>query len=180
MKINFTLILFIFALTNTFSQSTNFYDFKVKTLEGKDFEFSGLKGKKVLIVNTASKCRYTPQYEQLQELYEKYGGDKFTIIGFPSNDFLHQESGTNEEIRQFCTINYGVTFSIMTKIHVKGSEKHDVYKWLTQKDLNGFEDSKVKWNFQKYLIDENGNLIAVFPSATKPLDEIIISHLKPE
>ncbi len=178
MKKTLMLVLILFVTGNMFAQNKTIYDFKVKTLEGEEFDFASLKGKKILIVNTASKCGYTPQYAQLQEMYKKYGGDKFTIIGFPSNDFLKQEPGNAAEIRQFCTKNYGVTFPIMEKIKVKGKEKHELYKWLTLKQYNKFLDSKVKWNFQKYLIDEKGNLIAKFSSSTKPLDEEIISYLK--
>ena len=153
-------LLFLFSLAG-FAQSKSFYDFKVKTLEGKDFDFRTLKGKKVLVVNTASKCGYTPQYEDLEKLYEKYGGDKFTIIGFPANNFMHQEPGSATEIRAFCSDKYGVTFPMMEKISVKGDDMHPLYKWLTSRKENGVLDSEVEWNFQKYLIDENGKLIDV-------------------
>lgn len=160
----------------TFAQEKNFYDFKVKTLEGKDFDFSSLKGKKVMIVNTASKCGNTPQYEQLEALYEQYKG-KLVIVGFPANNFGAQEPGTNQEIREFCTKNYGVTFPMMEKISVKGKDMDPVYKWLTSKSLNGVMDSDVKWNFQKYLIDENGKLVAVVDPKEKPDSEKILSWL---
>jgi len=160
-----------------FSQKTSFYDFKVKTLEGKDFDFSTLKGKKVMIVNTASKCGYTPQYKDLEELFTQYGGDNFVIIGFPANNFLSQEPGTASEIRKFCTDNYSVTFPMMEKISVKGSDMHPLYKWLTSKDLNGVMDSEVKWNFQKYLIDEKGKLQEVIYSKEKPNSEKVITWL---
>jgi glutathione peroxidase len=114
----------------------SFYDFKVKDIDGKDFDLASLKGKKVLIVNTASKCGNTPQYEQLQDLYEKYGEEKFTIIGFPANNFGQQEPGTNKEIEEYCTKNYGVTFQMMEKISVKGDDMHPLYQWLTQKSKN--------------------------------------------
>lgn len=158
-----------------FSQS-DFYDFKVKTLEGDQFDFNALKGKKVMIVNTASKCGNTPQYKQLESLYEQYK-DKFVIIGFPSNDFLGQEPGSNEEIRKFCTENYGVTFPMMDKISVKGKNMAPVYKWLTSKNLNGVKDSNVKWNFQKYLIDENGKLVDVLDPKEKPDSEKVLTWL---
>lgn len=155
-----------------------FYDFKVNTLVGEEFDFSQLEGKKVLVVNTASKCGYTKQYAELQELWEKYGGDNFVIIGFPANNFMKQEPGTNEEIKEFCTINYGVTFPMMAKISVKGDNMDPVYKWLTKKDLNGVKDSKVKWNFQKYMIDENGQLFDYVSPGTKPFDEKIVSWIE--
>ncbi len=150
-----------------FTQRSGFYDFKVKTLDGKEFDFSSLKGKKVMIVNTASKCGFTPQYRELEELYEKYS-DELVIIGFPANNFGQQEPGTDAEIREFCTKNYGITFPMMEKISVKGEDMNPLYKWLTSKDLNGVMDSEVKWNFQKYLIDENGKLIDVLYSKEKP------------
>lgn len=159
-----------------FSQQSDFYDFKVKTLEGMDFDFSSLKGKKVMIVNTASKCGFTPQYKDLEDLYEKYGG-KLVIIGFPANNFFRQEPGSAEEIRNFCTRNYGVTFPMMEKISVRGGDMHPLYKWLTSKEKNGVMDSKVKWNFQKYLIDENGKLVDVIWSKEKPGSEKVIAWL---
>ena len=135
--------------TGVFAQSSGFYDFKVKTLEGADFDFSSLKGKKVMVVNTASKCGYTPQYKDLEEVYERYQDD-LVIIGFPANNFMNQEPGSASEIREFCTENYGVTFPIMEKISVKGKDIHPLYQWLTSKAKNGVIDSEVKWNFQKY------------------------------
>jgi glutathione peroxidase len=163
-KIGLLLILMPFA---GFAQKSEFYDFKVKTLEGDEFDFSSLKGKKVMVVNTASQCGFTPQYKELEELYEKYR-DELVIIGFPANNFGHQEPGTATEIREFCTKNYGITFPLMEKISVKGEDMHPLYKWLTSKELNGVMDSEVKWNFQKYLIDENGKLIDVLYSKEKP------------
>ena len=158
-----------------FSQS-GFYDFKVKTLEGSDYSFASLKGKKVMIVNTASKCGFTPQYKDLEELYEQSGG-KLVIIGFPANNFAGQEPGSASEIREFCTKNYGVTFPMMEKISVKGDDMHPLYKWLTSKDKNGVMDSEVKWNFQKYLIDENGKLVDVIYSREKPGSDKIMAWL---
>lgn len=155
---------------------TGFYDFKVKTLEGDQFDFSTLKGKKVMIVNTASKCGNTPQYKQLEAIYEQYK-DKFVIVGFPSNDFMGQEPGSNQDIRKFCTENYGVTFPMMDKISVKGKDMAPVYKWLTSKQLNGVKDSEVKWNFQKYLIDENGKLVDVLDPKEKPDSEKVLTWL---
>jgi glutathione peroxidase len=159
-----------------FAQTSGFYDFKVKTLEGQDFDFASLKGKKVMIVNTASKCGYTPQYKDLEDVYEKYRSD-LVIIGFPANNFLNQEPGTATDIRKFCTENYGVTFPMMEKISVRGNDMSPLYKWLTSKDRNGVMDSEVKWNFQKYLIDENGKLVDVIYSKDKPSSEKIIAWI---
>jgi glutathione peroxidase len=158
-----------------FSQ-TSIYDFKVKTLEGQDFDFASLKGKKIMIVNTASKCGFTPQYKDLEELYLKSDG-KLVIIGFPANNFANQEPGSATDIREFCTKNYGVTFPMMEKISVKGKDIHPLYKWLTSKDLNGVMDSEVKWNFQKYLIDENGKLSDVVYSMEKPGSDKVMKWL---
>ncbi|MBE9466774.1 MAG: glutathione peroxidase [Bacteroidetes bacterium] len=168
------LLLFQIMATN----AQNFYELKAETIEGETFSFEQLKGKKVMIVNTASKCGFTPQYEDLEKLYKAYKDKKFLIIGFPANNFLRQEPGTNEEIKSFCQRNYGVSFIMMAKINVKGKEIHPVYQWLTQKEKNGVLDSKVKWNFQKYMIDENGNFLNVFYSKTKPFDEAIVKLLK--
>jgi glutathione peroxidase len=159
-----------------FSQTSVFYDFKVKTLEGGNFDFSTLKGKKVMIVNTASKCGNTPQYKDLEDLYEKYS-DNFVIIGFPANNFGSQEPGTAAEIRKFCTEHYGVTFPLMEKISVKGADMAPVYKWLTSKEKNGVMDSEVTWNFQKYLIDENGKLVDVINPKDKPNSDKILAWI---
>ena len=140
---------------------------------------SSLKGKKVLIVNTASKCGLTPQYKQLEELNKLYGNSpRFVIIGFPANNFLSQEPGTNEEIKTFCTTNYGVTFPMMEKISVKGKDIHPLYKWLTSKLENGVMDAEVQWNFQKFLIDENGNLVDMVAPKESPMSEKIINWIK--
>ena len=130
-----------------------------------------------MIVNTASKCGFTPQYKDLEELYTQYGGNDFVIIGFPANNFMNQEPGTATEIQKFCTENYGVTFPMMEKISVKGKDMHPLYKWLTSKDQNGVMDSEVKWNFQKYLIDENGKLQDVIYSREKPNSEKVMTWL---
>jgi glutathione peroxidase len=159
-----------------FSQNSGFYDFKVKTLEGADFDLSSLKGKKVMVVNVASKCGNTPQYKDLEELYEKYQGE-LVIIGFPANNFGGQEPGTAAEIREFCSKNYGVTFPMMEKISVKGDDIHPLYKWLTSKKENGIMDSNVTWNFQKYLIDENGKLVDVIYSKEKPSSDRVIEWI---
>jgi glutathione peroxidase len=154
------------------------YDFKTKTIDGKDFDLATLKGKKVLIVNTASKCGNTPQYKVLEDLYQKYGGEKFVIIGFPANNFMGQEPGTNDEIKQFCQLNYGVTFPMMSKISVKGKDMDPLYHWLTEKALNGKMDSNVKWNFQKYLVDEQGKLVDTVDPKTSPESDQIVNWIK--
>src|SRR6185312_8323346 len=141
--------------------ASSVYDFKITGLDGNPIDLSQYKGKKILIVNTASKCGYTPQYADLEKLYTTYK-DKLVIIGFPANNFAQQEPGSNKEISEFCTKNYGVTFPMAAKISVKGDDMAPIYHWLTEKKNNGFQDSEVKWNFQKYLIDENGHLVAVF------------------
>lgn len=156
----------------------SFYDLQAEDINGEMVDFSQFKGKKVLIVNTASKCGFTPQYEGLQKLHEMYGGEDFVIIGFPSNDFMSQEPGTEEEIKAFCEKNYGVEFLMMSKIHVKGDEMHPVYQWLTQKAKNGVEDSNVGWNFQKYFISKKGKLVEVFGTRVDPQDEKIIQLIK--
>ena len=162
-----------------FSQNSGFYDFKVKTLEGADFDLSSLKGKKVMVVNVASKCGNTPQYKDLEELYEKYQGE-LVIIGFPANNFGGQEPGSAAEIREFCSKNYGVTFPMMEKISVKGDDMHPLYKWLTSKEKNGVMDSEVKWNFQKYLIDENGRLVDMLNPKEKPGSDKTLAWLSAE
>ena len=160
-----------------FSQA-NFHDFVVKDINGNDFSFNQLVGKKVMVVNTASKCGLTPQYEGLEKLYQEFGGSDFVIIGFPANDFLRQEPGTDDEIKEFCSLNYGVTFPMMSKISVKGDDMHPLYQWLTSKDKNGVEDSKVSWNFQKYLISKEGKLEKVISPKTKPYDKEITDWIK--
>lgn len=154
------------------------YQFKVQDLEGNEFDFSSLKGKKILIVNTASKCGLTPQYKDLQAIYDKYKDKNFVVVGFPANNFASQEPGTNEEIASFCERNYGVTFPMMEKISVKGADMHPVYQFLTQKSKNGLQDSNVKWNFQKYLINENGELEKVIAPKTLPTDKEVIAWIE--
>jgi len=166
------------AFAMSLSAQTGFYDFVVKDIDGKEFSFSSLKGKKVMVVNVASKCGFTPQYEALESLYKKYQSKGFVIVAFPANNFLKQEPGTDAEIKEFCTLNYGVTFPVMSKISVKGDEIHPVYQWLTEKAKNGIEDSNVKWNFQKYLIDEAGNLVKFFSPSTHPDDKEIINWIE--
>lgn len=171
-----TLLLILLPMM-TIAQSQSFYDFKVTDIDGKEFSFEQLKGKKVMVVNVASKCGYTPQYEGLEKLYLEYKDKGFIIIGFPANNFGKQEPGTDEEIKEFCTLNFGVTFPMMSKISVKGEDMDPVYKWLTTKELNGFSNSEVKWNFQKYLINEDGKLDKVLYSKTEPGDKEISDWL---
>lgn len=167
----------ILTAMKTLAQS-NFYDFIVKDIDGRDFSFTSLKGKKVMIVNVASECGLTPQYAQLQQLYEKYKDRGFIIIGFPANNFGQQEPGSNQQIKNFCTSHYGVTFPMMSKISVKGKDIHPLYQWLTQKKLNGNIDSEVKWNFQKYLINEKGQLDKVIDPQVTPTDPVITEWIE--
>jgi glutathione peroxidase len=153
------------------------HSFTVQDINGKDFSFASFKGKKIMVVNTASKCGLTPQYEQLEALYDQYKDSNFVIIGFPANNFMSQEPGTNEEIAEFCQKNYGVSFPMMSKISVKGDDMHEVYKFLTQKSKNGLEDSEVKWNFQKYLLNEEGKLEKVIGPRTLPNDPEVIKWI---
>ena len=154
------------------------HEFKVENINGDEFDFSSLKGKKIMVVNTASKCGLTPQYEQLEALYQKFKDQNFVIIGFPSNDFMGQEPGSNEEIMAFCKKNYGVTFPLMTKVKVKGKDKCDIYSFLTSKTKNGLEDNKVQWNLQKYLLDEEGYLVKVISPRMTPDDPQIAAWIE--
>lgn len=156
----------------------NFFDFTVTTIDGEFFPLSQLKGKKVLVVNTASKCGFTPQYADLENLYKEYGGEDFVIIGFPANNFLSQEPGANGEIKEFCLKNYGVSFPMMGKISVKGNDIDPLYSWLTSKEENGVMDAKVTWNFQKFMIDEHGKLVDMVPPAEKPNCDKIVNWIK--
>jgi glutathione peroxidase len=156
----------------------SFYDFEVKDINGYQYDLAQLQGKKILVVNTASKCGFTPQYEDLEKLYRDYSDKDFVIIGFPSNNFAGQEPGTNEEIATFCSTKFDVTFPMMSKIEVKGEEIHPLYQWLTQASENGLEDSEVAWNFQKYMIDEHGMLIGHVPPEKKPDCKKIVSWIK--
>jgi glutathione peroxidase len=154
------------------------HDFTVTTIDGKELSLSVFNGKKVLVVNTASKCGFTPQYEELEKLYKEFGDEKFSILGFPANNFLWQEPGSNEQIAQFCTLKYGVSFPMFARISVKGKKIHPLYAWLTRKEENGVQDAKVKWNFQKFMIDEQGRWAGVVPPADSPYCNTIISWLK--
>jgi glutathione peroxidase len=173
--IAFTLLSLTFPKTEA---AKTIYDFKVTDIQGKEFDLATLKGQKVMIVNTASECGLTPQYEQLEQIYTKYKDKNFTIIGFPANNFMGQEPGSDEEIATFCKSNYGVTFPMMSKISVKGKDIHPLYSYLTQKSQNGLEDNEVEWNFQKYLIDTEGKLVKVISPRTKPDDASITEWIE--
>jgi len=180
--VTLSLILLTTQSMHSLAQTSNqinphsIYQFKVAGLEGDSIDFSAFKGKKILVVNTASKCGFTPQYKELEELYNKYK-DKLVVVGFPANNFLRQEPGTNSEIAEFCQKNYGVSFPMAAKISVKGKHIAPIYKWLTHKSENGVMDAKVTWNFNKFLLDENGVLIAHFVSNVTPLSDQIVSKL---
>jgi glutathione peroxidase len=176
MRTFLTLAAMTIALASS-AQTKSFYDFKVQTLDGAEFDFASLKGKKVMIVNTASKCGYTPQYTNLEKLYKEKGGKDFVIIGFPANNFAGQEPGSNKEIADFCQKNYGVTFPMMGKVSVKGSDQHALYQWLTQKAQNGVGDAKVGWNFHKFLIDENGKWVKSLSSNVDPMSAEVLTWL---
>lgn len=163
---------------NQAQQSENIYQFEVDDLYGSPFDFSNLKGKKVMVVNTASECGLTPQYEQLQKLYDTYKDQNFVIVGFPANNFGGQEPGSDMEIAAFCKENYGVTFPMMSKISVKGDDMHEVYHFLTEKKKNGLQDSEVAWNFQKYLINEQGELEMVIKPNTLPTDASVVNWIE--
>lgn len=155
----------------------NIYDIKINSLQGKPIHFSDFKNKYLLFVNVASKCGFTPQYEDLEKLHQSYK-EKLVVVGVPCNQFGKQEPGNASEIQEFCEMNYGVSFLMTEKIDVKGDNQHQLYAWLTSKSLNGNKSSSVKWNFQKYLVDKNGDLIDYYFSITKPTSSKIINHLK--
>lgn len=186
MRIPYSLILFaaaLFGFTREKSRppfhdkpSVSFYKLSALTLEGDTVEFSSFKGKKILIVNTASKCGYTPQYESLEKLHKKYG-DKVVVLAFPSNDFGKQEPGDKKEIKEFCKQNYGVSFTVFEKSVVKGEGKHPVYQWLTSKELNGWNTEEPGWNFCKYLINEKGELIKFYSSGVDPMSKQMLEEI---
>jgi len=159
------------------SAAVTIYDFKVPGLTGGTVDFSKYKGKKILIVNTASKCGNTPQYSDLEKLYETYK-DKLVIVGFPANNFGAQEPGTNEEIGEFCKKNYGVSFPMAEKVSVKGDDIHPVFKYLVDESKKLGQEDPIKWNFTKFLLDENGKLIAVINNKVNPMSEEITKYLK--
>ena len=169
-------ILIILGSIPVFSQEQTFYDLSARNIDGDTINFSVFRGKKVLVVNTASECMLTPQYKKLQELYEEYGGDDFEIVAFPCNDFGNQEPGTNEDIKDFCA-QYNISFTLMEKISIKDNEEHPVYRWLTNSSENGTLDAKVRWNFQKFLIDSTGHVIDFVGPAGSPYNKRIIDWL---
>lgn len=183
MKVSKLILLFLIGImigkaqTKKQMNDQTIYQFEVEDITGKAFSLSSLQGKKVMIVNTASKCGLTPQYKELEALYQQYKDKDFVIIGFPANNFLKQEPGTNEEIATFCQVNYGVSFPMMSKISVKGKDMHPLYQFLTQKSNNGVMDSKVSWNFQKYLIGKDGHLEKVIDPKTLPNDPEVIQWI---
>ena len=170
-------IIIVAALISLMMTGSSIYDFKVKSLDGSTIDLAQFKGKKILIVNTASECGYTPQYAELQKLYDTYGS-KLAVIGFPANNFGGQEPGSNSEIASFCKKNYGVTFPMAEKVSVKGDDAHPLFQYLAGEAKKlGAEDPVIKWNFTKFLIDENGRLIKVYPSKVKPMSEEITVYL---
>lgn len=166
----------VFA-SNSQTTSKSIYDIDIQDAKGEKLDLNKYKGKKILFVNVASKCGFTKQYDDLQKLYKKYQ-EQLVVIGLPCNQFGHQEPGTEKEILSFCKLNYGVEFPITEKIAVKGENKHPIYQWLTQKENNGVKGSSVKWNFQKYMVDEKGQFVDYWYSLTKPMDSKIVKHLK--
>lgn len=176
MKQLLTLAAFVFTCAFTGPGTNSIHSFKVKGIDGKTIDFSQFKGKKILVVNTASKCGYTPQYEALEKVYEKYK-DKLVIVGFPANNFGGQEPGSDGQIAQFCKANYGVSFPMASKISVKGDDTAPIYQWLTHKSENGVLDATIGWNFNKFLLDENGKLLAYFPSNVTPDSQEILKYL---
>ena len=154
------------------------HQFTVEDIEGNSFDFAALTGKKIIVVNVASYCGLTPQYKDLQELYDKYKDENLVIVGFPANNFLSQEPGNNESIQTFCSAKYGVTFPMMAKISVKGNKQHPIYTWLTSENENGVESSKVGWNFQKYLINADGTYHAMIDPRASILDEEVFRWIE--
>jgi len=174
----FVLSFLAMTVMTSAQQYKTFYDFTATSIDGRMFDLSTLKGKKVLVVNVASRCGNTPQYARLEELFKKYREKNFVVIGFPANNFGGQEPGTNEEIKEFCTSEYHVTFPMMAKISVKGKDIDPLYSWLTSKELNGVLDAPVKWNFQKFMINEQGQVVDFATPGTKPFDEKIITWIE--
>lgn len=172
-KFTFSLFIVLFAVSGLLAQDKTLYDFEVQDISGENYDLSQHEGKKVLVVNTASKCGLTPQYEDLEKLYKQYKDSGFVIIGFPANNFMGQEPGTDEEIAEFCEVNYGVTFPMMSKISVKGDDIHPLYKWLTEKTM-----TDVSWNFQKFMINEDGTIAGWAKPKAKPYDSDIIDWIE--
>ena len=176
-KILFILMAFFGLFSSQAQQAKSIHSFKVKALDGKTIDFSKFKGKKILIVNTASECGFTPQYEDLEKLYDTYK-NKLVIVGFPANNFGGQEPGSNQEIATFCKKNYGVSFPMAAKVSVKGSDTAPIFKFLTDKKLNGVKNTTILWNFTKFLLNEKGELVDTFISTTKPTSDSITKYLK--
>lgn len=177
-KYLFILMFSFFGLFNSKAQTPkSIHSYKVESLDGKTIDFSKFKGKKILIVNTASECGFTPQYEDLEKLYEMYK-NKLVVVGFPANNFGGQEPGSNQEIATFCKKNYGVTFPMAAKVSVKGNDTAPIFKFLTDKKLNGVKNTTILWNFTKFLLNEKGELIDTFISTTKPTSDSITKYLK--
>ncbi len=175
---NLLLMMALFGIFGIKAQKPkSIHNYKVESLDGKTIDFSTFKGKKILVVNTASKCGFTPQYADLEKLYEQYK-DQLVIVGFPADNFGHQEPGSNEEIGAFCQKNYGVTFPMAAKVSVKGADKAPIYQFLTEKKLNGVKNTTILWNFEKFLLNEKGELIDTFISSTKPDSERITKYFK--
>lgn len=178
MKTIIILLLSALSLTAGAQSKQSIHQFTVTDIDGKPFDMAQLKGKKVLVVNTASKCGFTGQYKDLEALYQKYKDQNFVIIGFPANDFMRQEPGTDADIKEFCSLNYNVSFPMMSKISVKGKDAAPLYLWLQDKKLNGVSDATVSWNFNKFLIDEQGRWVRVYGSKENPLSEEIQTWIK--
>lgn len=177
MKYILTLVAVVMMSAFTLPDNGSIHSFKVKSIEGGTIDFAKFKGKKILIVNTASKCGYTPQYEALQKVYDQYK-DKLVIIGFPANNFGGQEPGSDGDIQEFCKARFGVKFPLASKVSVKGEDMAPIYQWLTSKAKNGVLDADIKWNFNKFLLDENGKMIAYFPSKVTPDSDDILKYVK--
>jgi glutathione peroxidase len=169
-KLLFSILISLVSISGSAqTKNKSIYDFKVNSIDGSTFDFKSLKGKKIIIVNTASECGNTPQYSELEEIYKKYKSKNVVVIGFPANNFGGQEPGSDKDIKAFCTKNYAVSFPMMSKISVKGNDIAPIYKWLTEKTENGVKDTPVTWNFQKFMIDEKGNWVGSVAPKTSPL-----------
>lgn len=179
MKTRILMLLCFVAITATAvaQSATSFYDYKMTDINGNTFDMSELKGKKVLLVNTATQCGYTPQFSDMEKLYKEYKDKNFVVVAIPSDDFGDKEPGSNAEIKNYVEKNYGVTFPMMAKTSVKGENEAPLYKWLTEKDLNGVMDTKVAWNYQKYMIDENGKLVGVIDPKESPSSDKVVEWL---
>ncbi len=175
----FLILLSVLAIfTVNAQQSTSIYDYKLTDINGNTFDMSELKGKKVLLVNTATQCGFTPQFSEMEKLYENYKDKNFVVVAIPSNDFGNKEPGSNEEIKNYVEKHYDVSFPVMAKTSVTGNDENPLYKWLTSKDLNGEMDTKVAWNYQKYMIDEDGKIVGIVEPKESPSSEKVINWLE--